>query len=106
MGVFFFKAYADSSKEEKDKLRDVMLKHEVLPEFEKFLKPNWRNIREERRLYSSLTAFDVIKLGFWYLHKAKKVDKNAMTLLVNLLYPSYYQIPSDYNFSDLQVPKG
>jgi hypothetical protein len=47
MGVFFFKAYADSSKEEKDKLRDVMLKHEVLPEFEKFLKPNERSIREE-----------------------------------------------------------
>ena len=27
LGNFFFKAYEDSSKEEKDKLRDVMLKH-------------------------------------------------------------------------------
>jgi hypothetical protein len=60
-----------------------------LPEFDKFLKPNFRKIREDFRLYKSLTPFDVIKLGFWYLHKMKKVEKNAMTLVVNLLYTSY-----------------
>jgi hypothetical protein len=76
-----------------------------LPVFDKFLKPNFRNIREDFRLFKSLTAFDVIKLGFWYLHKQKKVEKNAMTLVVNLLYISYKYIPSDYIFNDLQVPK-
>ena len=45
LGKFFYKAYKDAEKEEKDKLRDVVLKHLVLPEFDKFLKPNFRNIR-------------------------------------------------------------
>ena len=76
-----------------------------MPEFDKLLKPNFRKIREDLRLYKSLTAFDVIKLGFWYLHKQKKVEKNAMTLVVNLLYISYKYILSDYIFNDLQVPK-
>ena len=76
-----------------------------MPEFDKFLKPNFRKIRENFRLYKSLTAFDVIKLGFWYLNKQKKVEKNAMTLVVNLLYNSYKYIPSEYIFNDLLVPK-
>ncbi len=60
-----------------------------MPVFDKFLKPNFRNVREDFRLYRSLTAFDVLKLGFWNLHKQKKVEKNAMTLVVTLLYTSY-----------------
>ncbi len=48
-----------------------------------------KNSREDSKLYKSLTAFDVIKLGFQYLHKQKKVEKNSMTLVVNLLYTSY-----------------
>jgi hypothetical protein len=35
----------------------------------------------------------------------KKVEKNSMTLVVNLLYNSNNLIPSDY-FDDLQVQKG
>ena len=45
LGKFFYKAYNDAEKEDKDKLRDVLLKNLVLPEFDKFLKPNFRNIR-------------------------------------------------------------
>ncbi len=72
-----------------------MLKHEIFPVFDKYLKPNFINVREDFRLYKSLTAFDVLKLGFWYLHKQKKVEKNAITLVVTLLYTSYGYMPSD-----------
>ena len=67
MGDFFYNAFKYSSEEDQNVLRNVVLKNETLIHFPEFLKPNFRvKGSATRKLYDSLTALDVIKLGFWY----------------------------------------
>ena len=83
MGDFFYNALKYSLEEDENVLRNVVLKNETLIHFPEFLKPNFRvKGSATRKLYDSLTALDVIKLGFWYLNKQKKADSSLQTQLL------------------------
>ena len=69
MGDFFYNPFKYSSEEDQNVLRNVVLKNETLIHFPEFLKPNFRvKGCATLKLYDSLTALDVIKLGFWHLN--------------------------------------
>ena len=87
-------------------LRNVVLKNETLINFPEFLKPNFRaKGSASRKLYDSLTALDVIKLGFWHLNKQKKADNSLANSVVGLLYNCYGQVSKSFQFVDLQIPR-
>ena len=106
MGDFFYDAFKYSSEEEKNTLRNVVLKNETLNRFPEFLKPNFRiNGSSSRVLYDSLTALDVIKLGFWHLNKQKKSEHSVANSVVGLLYNCYGRVPKEFKFGDLLIPR-